>query len=60
MNKYEEVLKRLNNSVYLTDIINSMSLARKWYDSGEISYDDFASLQYLGETMKNNWGRTNG
>jgi hypothetical protein len=55
MNKYEEVLKRLNNSVYLTDIINSMSLARKWYDSGEISYDDFASLQYLGETMKNRW-----
>jgi uncharacterized protein with HEPN domain len=55
MNKYEEVLKRLNNSVYLTDIINSMSLARKWYDSGEISYDDFANLQNIGETMKNKW-----
>lgn len=55
MNKYEEVLKRLNNSVYLTDIINSMNLARKWYDNGEISYDDFASLQHLGEKMKNDW-----
>ena len=55
MNKYEEVLKRLNNSVYLTDIINSMSLARQWYDSGEISYDDFANLQNIGETMKNKW-----
>jgi hypothetical protein len=32
-----------------------MSLARKWYDSGEISYDDFASLQNIGETMKNRW-----
>lgn len=55
MNKYEEVLKRLDGAECLMDIVNAMTLARKWYDSGEIDHDNFVSLQAVGEMMKTDW-----
>ncbi len=55
MNKYEEVMKRLDGAECLMDIVNAMTLARKWYDVGEIDHDNFVSLRDVGEMMRIDW-----
>jgi hypothetical protein len=55
MNKYEEVIKRLESVKYLTDISDAMILARKWYTEREISRDDYTQLTMVAGMMEADW-----
>jgi hypothetical protein len=55
MNKYEEIIKRLDSVKYLMDISDAMVLARKWYGEGEISQDDYVQLKTAAGMMEADW-----
>ena len=55
MNKYEEVIKRLDSVEHLTDISDAMILARKWYNTGEIDHDLYVQLKMVAGMMEADW-----
>lgn len=44
MDKFVEIQKRLKSCKYFMDVKNTMSLARQWYESGDIDHDDYQKL----------------
>lgn len=55
MNKYEEIIARLDAAETLSDLVDTKSLIRKWYSSGDICHADFVVLRDLANLMIADW-----